>query len=89
VRSLVSPEFRKLFDQLPAEIRGQARKAYATWPKNADHPGLDFKKLKVTDAYSARVGLHYRAICVKVGDDQFVWEWIGTHADYDKLLRNM
>jgi hypothetical protein len=71
VRSLVSPGFRKLFDRLPAEIRDQARRAYATWRKDPARPGLDFKKLKVADAYSARVGIHYRATRVKVAEDRF------------------
>jgi hypothetical protein len=32
-----------------------------------------------------RVGLHYRAIAVEV-EQSYVWVWVGTHADYDKLL---
>jgi hypothetical protein len=31
------------------------------------------------------VGGSYRAVAVE-GADGFVWFWIGTHADYDKLL---
>lgn len=34
---------------------------------------------------SVRVGGSYRAVAVK-GADGFVWFWMGTHADYDKLL---
>ena len=47
------------------------------------HLSLRFKK--VTDGnWSARVGLHYRAVghFVKEG---FLWEWIGSHAEYDRL----
>jgi hypothetical protein len=29
--------------------------------------------------------LHYRAVAVDAGDD-LVWFWIGSHADYDRLL---
>ena len=87
MRSLVSPEFRKLISRLPEEVQQQARKAYDLWLVNPDHPSLDFKKLKVADAYSARIGLHYRAVCVKAADDVFIWEWIGSHAEYDRLLR--
>jgi hypothetical protein len=29
--------------------------------------------------------LHYRALATDVGDD-LVWFWIGSHADYDKLI---
>jgi hypothetical protein len=33
-----------------------------------------------------RVGLRYRALAVEA-DDGLLWFWIGSHADYDKLLR--
>jgi len=38
------------------------------------------------EVYSVRVGLHYRALGTAV-DDGIIWFWIGTHADYDKLIR--
>jgi hypothetical protein len=49
-----------------------------------DHPSLRFKK--VGAIYSARVGLHYRALARHRGDN-FYWFWIGSHAEYDRLLR--
>jgi hypothetical protein len=48
------------------------------------HPSLHFKK--VSHFWSVRVGLGYRALAVAHESD-FVWFWIGTHAEYDKLLR--
>jgi hypothetical protein len=33
-----------------------------------------------------RVGLHYRALAVEDGDD-LIWFWIGTHAQYDAIIR--
>ena len=38
--------------------------------------------------YSARVGISYRAVGVRDGDS-LVWYWIGSHADYDKLLAQL
>ncbi len=35
--------------------------------------------------WSARICLRYRALAVESGED-LVWFWIGTHADYDKLV---
>jgi len=32
-----------------------------------------------------RVGLHYRALGIDVKDG-VCWFWIGTHADYDKII---
>jgi hypothetical protein len=38
--------------------------------------------------YAARVGLGYRALGIVEGD-VIVWVWIGTHAEYDRLLRTL
>ena len=35
---------------------------------------------------SVRVGLGYRALGVRHGDD-ILWFWIGSHAEYDRLVR--
>jgi hypothetical protein len=32
-----------------------------------------------------RVGLHHRALAVEAPDG-LLWFWIGTHAEYDKLV---
>jgi hypothetical protein len=32
-----------------------------------------------------RVGIHYRAVG-KFERDIFVWDWIGTHGEYDRLV---
>jgi hypothetical protein len=33
-----------------------------------------------------RVGLRYRALAVEI-DEGFLWFWIGSHADYDALIK--
>jgi hypothetical protein len=39
-----------------------------------------------SDAHrSVRVGLRYRALAVEV-EGGYLWFWIGSHADYDKLI---
>lgn len=38
--------------------------------------------------YSVRVDLEYRAVGVMDGE-VIVWFWIGSHADYDELLKRM
>ena len=47
------------------------------------HPSLHFKK--VGSQRSVRVGIAYRALGVE-RDGDVVWYWIGSHADYDKLI---
>jgi hypothetical protein len=37
---------------------------------------------------SVRVGLAYRALGVR-DTEEIIWFWIGSHADYDQLLRDL
>ena len=49
------------------------------------HPALHLRK--VGRFWSCRVGLHHRAVGVDALEQGGIaWFWIGTHADYDKLL---
>ncbi len=78
-------EFKKLFAKLPAEIQKEARASYILFSKNPYHPSLQFKRIDKQDPiYSARVGLHYRAVGW-YEDGLIRWFWIGSHADYDHL----
>lgn len=89
MRSRVNERFRKAFDALPGEIRRQARAAYARWHDNPSHPSLQYKKIHRTQPiYSVRVALGWRAIGIEQ-DGEMLWFWIGSHADYDKLLRRL
>lgn len=82
IASRGTPEFWQLYQTLPAEVKTVARKNYRLWQANAFHPSLHFKSIGKPN-WSVRVGDHYRAMGRFIADE-FVWEWIGTHADYDK-----
>jgi len=84
--SKTTDRFRKAYAQLPEHVQRRAREAYRLFRDNPSHPSLRFKQVHATlPIYSARVGLGYRALAVR-DDDTVVWFWIGTHADYDRLL---
>jgi hypothetical protein len=89
MNSRTTRRFRDLLAALPAHIRRQARDAYRLFRQDPSHPGLQFKQL-VPDppTYSARIGIGYRAVGVLRGGT-VIWYWIGSHADYDKLLRQI
>jgi hypothetical protein len=82
IASRGTPEFWRLYRALPDEVKETARKNYRLWQTNAFHPSLHFKSIGRPN-WSVRVGLHHRAIGRFIGEG-FVWEWIGSHADYDK-----
>ena len=88
MRSLATPRFWAAYRDLPPEIRELARKAYRLFRENARHPSLQFKKIHDDSIYAVRVTLGYRALGI-LEDDEITWFWIGTHADYDRLLRTL
>jgi mRNA-degrading endonuclease RelE of RelBE toxin-antitoxin system len=89
MNSRATRQFRDLLAALPSHVRAQARDAYKLFRENPSHPGLHFKKVYPDPpTYSARVGIGYRAVCVIDGETA-TWFWIGSHADYDKLLKQL
>jgi hypothetical protein len=87
MNSHTTDKFRKAFAELPADIRKQARQAYRLFIENPNHPSLRFKSIHPTrPVYSVRIGLNYRAVGICDGDN-IIWYWIGSHAEYDKLIR--
>lgn len=86
MKSRTTRQFRELVAALPKQVQRQARAAYKLFQQNPSHPGLRFKQvIAEPPTYSARVGISYRAVGV-LSADTIVWFWIGSHADYDKLL---
>jgi len=84
--SRTTERFRKSLAALPEQVRAQARLAYRIFEQDPWHPGLQFKQVHPAQPiYSARVGLGYRALGVRDGD-LVVWFWIGSHADYDRMI---
>ena len=90
MNSHTTRRFRELFAELPAHVQQQARDAFALFQQNPSHPGLRFKQVDSgpPPVYSARVGISYRALATMEGDT-VAWFWIGSHADYDKFLKQL
>lgn len=89
MKSKTTSSFRKCFEVLPQRIQIRAREAYRDFSRDPSHPGLGFKQVHpARPIYSARVSLGYRALAVRDGDI-WVWFWIGSHSDYDRLLTRL
>jgi hypothetical protein len=89
VLSRTTERFRSPFAELPKPIQLMAASAYALWSSNPGHPSLRFKKAHATaPIYSVRIDLAWRAVGVLDGDT-IVWFWIGSHANYEALLRGL
>lgn len=79
-----SPDFWSAYRRLPDQVRALADKNFVLLKADPRHPSLHLKQIgRFT---SVRVGLRYRALAVSV-EGGLLWFWIGSHADYDALLK--
>jgi hypothetical protein len=84
MRHFASPDFWDAYERLPEQVRVQADRNYRLLKIDPHHPSLHFKK--VGRFWSVRVGLRHRALATDV-EDGLLWFWIGSHADYDAMIR--
>ncbi len=85
--SHTNSNFWKLYKKLPLNIRETAKKQYRLFASDPYHASLHFKRVHSTrPIYSARITRNYRAVGV-LEENIIVWFWIGSHDDYDRLLR--
>ena len=83
MKHLASPRFWRHYRKLAEAIQKLADKNFELLKADPHHPSLHLKK--VDQLWSVRVGAHYRALG-RDGHDAIVWFWIGSHAEYDKLV---
>ena len=85
-KSTTVTPFWQLYAALPKEIQKLADKQFDLFLLNPNHPSLGFKRKG--NIYTAEVGRSYRAVARKRGDTYY-WFWIGSHEEYNKLLRRV
>ena len=89
MKSHLTDDFLKCFKELPDRIKRLARENYKLWRRDAFHPSLEFKRVgKKYPTYSVRVGLGWRALGFK-DNSTMVWFWVGSHAEYERLIKNL
>lgn len=89
MKSRTTTEFRKLFADLPEQVQKQTRAAYRQFKEDPSYPSLRFKKVhSELPIYSARISRNYRVVG-QLDGDTVIWFWVGSHADYDRLLEQL
>ena len=89
MRSFTTRGFWKCFDTLPQNVQELAIKSYRIWRENPVHPSLRFRSVHPTlPIYSVRISGGFRAVGVK-HNDAIVWYWIGTHSEYERIIRGL
>jgi hypothetical protein len=76
--SHTTEQFRRLYAQLPVQVREQARDAYRLFRNDPQHPSLRFRQVHPTrPIYSARINLNYRAVGIR------------DHDEYERLIARL
>ena len=89
MNSSTTDQFWRRYSKLPTEAKKQAREAYTLFISAPYHPGLHFKRIHSTrPIFSVRIGIHYRAVGI-LDEQEITWFWIGSHAEYDHLVRQL
>jgi hypothetical protein len=78
-----TPRFWRCYEALPEEVQRTADQCYALLRADSAHPSLHLKK--VGKYWSVRAGGSHRALGVEI-DAGILWFWIGTHAEYERLI---
>ena len=87
--SATSDRFWKCYRKLPKHIRKEAKKTYIQFKKDPYYPGLRFKQIHSTrPIFSLRISKDYRAVGIQQ-NNKIIWFWIGSHNDYDNLLKQV
>ncbi len=85
MKNFTQDRFWKFYERLPQEVQRLADKNFELLKYDSFHPSLHFKKVNRL-WWSVRVGEHYRALAAERLEGMF-WFWIGTHAEYDRILK--
>ncbi len=84
MKSRATSKFWALHRRLPPDIRRAAFKQYRLWIQNPRHPSVQFKKIE--SFWSAKITDDFRALGV-MESDTVIWFWIGTHDEYEQVIK--
>ena len=85
--SHVTDEFRECLSNLPEEIKKKAKKAFKQFKEDPYYPGLHFEQVHQTKPIvSVRITDYYRAVGLKEGET-IVWYWVGSHPEYERVIK--
>ena len=86
MKSATLPSFWDAYQKLDETTKERARKAFALWAENPQHPSLRFKNVNPQEGtWSVRITRGIRALGI-MKDDTVTWFWIGSHDDYERHI---
>ncbi len=84
MRHFTSPSFWQAYGKLPSNLRNPANSCFGKLKQNPRYLSLHLKKAGLY--WSIRIGRKHRAIGAEV-DLGVLWFWIGTHDEYEQMIK--
>jgi len=85
--SYINLKWKKLYKNLPHDVRQLAKKQYKLFKENPYHSSLHFKRVHSNKPiFSARINTNYRTLGV-IQENIIIWFWIGSHDNYERILK--
>jgi len=87
--SRTTARFRRAYKALPAHVRAQAREAYRSFPRDPQYSGLRLQQVHCLQG--DLFGTPWAGVSGPRGPGLggLGVVWIGSHADYDRLLKQL
>ena len=85
MKHFADASFWSCYHKLPFALQRLADKAFRLLKQDLNHQSLHLKR--VNQFLSVRVGMSCRALGVSSNDGNLVWFWIGTHREYERLIK--
>jgi hypothetical protein len=85
MKSLTTPDFWRAYAKLSSEAKASARKAHRLWKQNPRHGSLRFQERG--RYWRVCFGSGQRALAVEIPGG-YLWFWIGSHDEYERLLKD-
>lgn len=87
MRSIVTPQFRKMLASLPTKVQEDARAGFAKWKDSPQSVGWKRISGMRADVHSVEIGLRWRAIgVVSKEHNAVVWVFAGSHETYNNFI---
>jgi hypothetical protein len=84
---LHSPKIWRRYNAPAPDVQKPADKNFQLFRINPRHPSLRFER-KAPELCPVRVSSGHRAQARQL-DDNLIWLWIGTHDEYERILRDL
>ena len=88
-RSVVTPQFRKMLNDLPERIQQEARQAFERWKEDPRTVGWKPLAGMHAQVHSVEIGRRYRALgVVDKAHNAVVWVFAGSHETYNRYIES-